>query len=459
MQITVYSGFKKAINSTKTPTGGSTVNVALKTPTSEMRPIFLISGFDLSWNYIQWGSSYYYVDDIVIVSNTQAEYHCEKDVLATFKSDITASSQFVTRSASSYDAHVIDGIYPTIAGASINTQNFSMGESLTGAGTYVVGVVSADSTGGVAYYTFGAGGTRFKNFVTYMFSDAWLDPNADISVEIQKELVNPFQYVVSCVWYPFSIAGTDAHVKFGYWDSGVSGGLLSESQRLHVISGSLSLPRHPQASTNGVYMNSAPYTRYLLDCYTFGQIPLDPAPFVDYSGLSIDVIVDVFAAAAELRVTNSGGTYEHRYNADFGVTIPLSQLTEKTVQAAVGVVGGTGAGAVAGSALGPVGAIVGGVLGAAGGVMAGINNLFPQVQTSGGIGSKNAYARTPFVQCEFYKTPTIAPSIVGRPLMTQITLSGLSGYTVCERVDLDTSACPEEKTAIIQHMTNGFFIE
>ena len=365
----------------------------------------------------------------------------------------------MTRSASSYDAHVIDGIYPTIAGASVDAQNFSMSESLTGAGTYVVGVVSADSTGGVAYYTFGAGGTRFKNFVNYMFSDAWLDPNADISVEIQKELVNPFQYVVSCVWYPFSIAGTDQHVKFGYWDSGMSGGLLSESQRLHVISGSLTLPRHPQASTNGVYMNSAPYTRYLLDCYTFGQIPLDPAPFVDSTGLSIDVIVDVFAAAAELRITNSSGAFEHRYNSDFGVTIPLSQLSEKTIQTAVGVVGGTGAGAVAGATLGPLGALVGGVLGAAGGVMAGINNLFPQVQTAGGIGSKNAYARTPFVQCEFYKTPTIAPSIVGRPLMAQRTLSGLSGYTVCERVGLNTSASPEEKTAIIQHMTNGFFIE
>lgn len=460
MQITVYSGFQKKINSTKTPTGGTTVNVALKTPTSELRPVFLISGFDLTWNYIQWGLSYYYVDDIVIVNNTQAEYHCEKDVLATFKSDITASSQFVTRSASAYDAHVIDGIYPTIAGASIDTENFIMGESLTGAGTYVVGVVSADAKGGVAYFTFGAGGNNFKNFVSYMFSDVWLDPDADISIEIQKELVNPFQYVVSCVWYPFSIAGTLSHVKFGYWDSGVNAGLLDESQRIHTISGSLSLPRHPQATANGVYMNNAPYTRYLLDCYTFGQIPLDPAPFVDSSGLSIDVIVDVFAAAAELRITNSGGTYEHRYNANFGVSIPLSQLNSKTIQAAVGVVGGAGGGAAGlGMMAGPAGAIIGGVLGAAGGIMAGINNLFPQVQTQGGVGSKNAYARTPFVQCEFYKTPTIAPSIVGRPLMAQRTLSTLSGYTVCERVDLSTSACPEEKSIIIQHMTNGFFIE
>lgn len=459
MQIVVYSGFTKRINSTKRPTGGTAIDVVLKMPCGVMNPTFRISGFNTAWNYIQWGNRYYYVDDITIETNNIATYTCRLDTMATFKDEILASSQFVTRSASAYDAHVIDGIYPTLAGASIDTQNFTMSESLSGAGTYVVGIINPFAKGGVAYYTFGANGTKFTQFVTYMFSDAWLDPNADISVEIQKELVNPFQYVVSCVWYPFSIAGTSEHVYFGYWDSEISAGLLSESQRLHPVSGSLTLPRHPQATANGVYMNSAPYTRYLLDCYTFGQIPLDPAPFVDSAGVSIDVVVDVFASAAELRVTNSGGTYEHRYNGDFGVTIPLSQLTEKTIQSAVGVVGATGAGAVAGAALGPVGAAVGGVLGAAGGIIAGANGLFPQVQTAGGVGSKNAYTRTPFVQCEFYKTPTIAPTIIGRPLMAQRTLSSLSGYTICERIDLTTSASPEEKQEIINYMTNGFFIE
>lgn len=459
MQIVVYSGFTKRINSTKRPTDGTTIDVVLKLPCGVMNPTFRISGFNTAWNYIQWGNRYYYVDDITIETNDIATYNCSLDTMATFKNDILSSSQFVTRSASAYNAHVIDGIYPTLAGASIDTQNFTMSESLTGAGTYVIGIVNPLAKGGVAYYTFGAGGTTFRDFVNYMFSDAWLDAQADISIEIQKELINPFQYIVSCVWYPFSIAGTSRHVYFGYWDSEIDAGLLDESQRLHAISGSLTLPRHPQATANGVYMNSAPYTRYLLDCYTFGQIPLDPAPFVDSAGVSIDVIVDVFASAAELRVTNSGGTYEHRYNNDFGVTIPLSQLTEKTIQSTVGVVGATGAGAVAGAALGPVGAAVGGILGAAGGIMAGINNLFPQVQTMGGVGSKNAYTRTPFVQCEFYNTPTIAPTIVGRPLMAQRTLSSLSGYTICERVDLTTSASPEEKQEIINFMTNGFFIE
>lgn len=459
MQITLYSGFSKRLNSLKVPTGGTVKDVVLKAPTSEMRPVFVIDGFDLSWNYIAWGTTYYYVDDIVILNNSHAEYHCEKDILATFRGDILASSQLVTRSASAYDAHVIDGAYPTLAGATTDAANFTMSESTSGAGTYVVGVVNEDARGGVAYYTFGAGGSNFSNFVSYMFSDAWLSDDPNISAEIQKELINPFQYVVSCVWYPFSIAGDGTHVKFGYWDSGVTAGLLSESDRLHVISGSLSLPRHPQATANGVYMNSGPFTRYLLDCYTFGQIPIDPAPFVDNASISIDVIVDVFAAAAELRITNNGGTYEHRYNSDFGVTIPLSQLNEKAIQSAVGVIGATGAGVTAGAMLGPLGAIAGGILGVAGGVMSSINNIFPQVQTQGGIGSKNAYTRTPFVQCEFYRTPTLSPASIGRPLMETRTLSTLSGFTMCETVNLNTTACPQEKRTIIEFMKSGFYIE
>lgn len=458
MQITAFSGFSKRINSTKRPTGGTSIDVALKTPCSVMTPTFRISGFNLAWDYIEWGSRYYYVDDITIETNDIALYHCKLDSLATFKSDILASTQYVTRSASAFDPLVIDKAYPTLADAHVDSNNFSMSAS-TGVGTYVVGVINDLAHGGVSYYTFGAGGSGFSSFLQYMFSDAWLSDDPDISVEIQKELINPFQYVVSCNWFPFSIAGNLASVKFGYWTSGISAGLLSESQRLFTTTGTVSLPRHPQATTHGTYMNGAPYTRHTIDVYSFGQIPLDPAPFVSSAGLTIDVIVDLFAASAELRITNSTGTFEKRYHSDFGVPIQLSQVNQKMVQSAMGVVAGAGAGAAAGAALTPVGAIVGGVLGAVAGVGSGVNNLFPQVQTAGSMGSKNAFIRTPFVQSEFYYCPSTAPAIVGRPLMAARTLSSLSGYTVCENVDLNTNASPDEKSEIIQYMSNGFFIE
>ena len=115
MDIIVYTGFSKPINSTKRPSGGQTVSVFLKHPTSVVNPTFRITGFNTAWNYVQWGSRYYYVRDIIFMTETQAEYVCEIDVLATYKNEIGASSQYVVRAASAYNGAITDALYPMTA--------------------------------------------------------------------------------------------------------------------------------------------------------------------------------------------------------------------------------------------------------------------------------------------------------------------------------------------------------
>ena len=88
MQITTYN-FAKEPNSTKQPAAGGTVhNVVLKEPCSLFHPVFRLNGFSHSDNYVKWGSRYYFIEDIVQVTNSEAEYHCREDVLATYKSYI-----------------------------------------------------------------------------------------------------------------------------------------------------------------------------------------------------------------------------------------------------------------------------------------------------------------------------------------------------------------------------------
>lgn len=462
MQIVVYSGFKKNPNSTKRPSGGATINVALKTPTSEMHPTFLITGFDLSWNYIQWGSSYYYVDDIVIVNNTMAEYQCSKDAMATFKDDITASSQLVSRNANTYQPYLCDMFYPALNDATMESALISTWDSpLNQTGTYVVGVVNEDAKNGVQFYTFGAGGNNFAQFMAFLFGSDWLDGNIqDIPISIQKELINPFQYIVSCMWFPLSIAGDLGLVKFGYWytdigGSGIRTGKLDESMRVVTMESTAELPRHPQASANGIYMNGAPFTQYMLDCWCFGQIPIDPQPFVGNNAIGLRIMVDVFTGAATLTVTNSSGKIVAKVSNQFGVPIQLSQITQGIVNPVASAVGG---------AVGYAGALVspdplGGIMGAGGKILSAVQSAFPQLQTSGAIGSKIAFAATPTITAKFFSTPTIAPAKAGRPLFEQRTLSGLTGFTMCENVDLETSASPEEKSQIIAYMQSGFFLE
>ena len=459
ISITVYSGFKKNINSLKVPTGGTTINATLKAPTSEMTPTFLLSGFNLSWNYIKWGDTYYYVHDIVIVSNTQAEYHCEKDVLATFRSDILSSSQFVTRNANTYQPYLADKAYPALNESVMDSALLSTWNAgIYNDGYYVVGIVNKDATGGIAYYALTA--STFSTFMSYLFSDDWLDPNADISVEIQKELVNPFQYVASCMWFPLNLMsqGSAHAMSFGWWTPDnpyIYANQLDDSSRVVTMESTGNLPRHPQATSHGIAMNGSPYSRFALDCWCFGHIPIDPLPFVANSAVGLRIEVDLFTGAAILTITNSSGKIVNRMSNQFGVPIQISQFNQSIINPVANTVG------AAASFVGGVvtGNIAGGVLSAASGVISAIESAMPQVQSMGAVGSKIAYQTTPTITGEFYKLPTLAPAKLGRPLMSQNTLSNLTGFTICEHVDLNSAACPEEKQKIIDFMTSGFFIE
>ena len=74
MQITCYN-FAKEPNSTKQPTGGRNITCTLKDDCSIMHPVFLLNGWQMTDNYVKWGSRYYWIEDIVIKTKDYAEYH------------------------------------------------------------------------------------------------------------------------------------------------------------------------------------------------------------------------------------------------------------------------------------------------------------------------------------------------------------------------------------------------
>ena len=50
MNITVYDNFKKAVNSTKQPSGGRTISVRLKDNCSVVNPVFRLKSNDKAIN-------------------------------------------------------------------------------------------------------------------------------------------------------------------------------------------------------------------------------------------------------------------------------------------------------------------------------------------------------------------------------------------------------------------------
>lgn len=445
MVIDVYSGFSKAVNSTKQPTGGRSINVTLKEGCSVLNPIFILHGYSLADNYVKWGARYYYIDDIVILHNEVAEYHCSTDVLATYKTDIGGTTQYILRAANQYNPYVIDGKYPAQADTDVSDLLLN-GLAVDDTGIYVLGVVGGEATNTVSYYTMGA--SAFSSLMQALFDDTYLNA-ADISVELQKELVNPFQYIVSCYWYPFTtqqIAGDMARIKFGWWDSGVYGGLLSESQRIVSLEDTFTPPRHPQAATRGVYLNDSPYTRYTLNCYSFGSIPLSPSPFVDGEAGAIEIDVDVFTGIAQMYVACSQGRLFTAIS-QFGVPIQINQNTANIVGGALSLAGGL------------VGLAYGNVVGAAQGVVSALSSAMPQVQSQGANGSKVAFLTIPNIVAEFRQIAEEDNVTMGRPLCAPRVPSTLGGYMECANVDLNTAASKAEKQEIISYMEGGFFYE
>lgn len=446
MQIILYSGFSKEANSTKQPSGGTPVNCVLKENTSVVHPVFILQSANFTINYLSWGSRYYFVDDIVALTNDMLELHCTVDVLATYKDSIGSSSQYVIRSASQFDPYCIDMLYPAQNKAETAITQITGLNIVSGSGTYVVGVIT--NTGqGVTYYSMTE--STFASFMSFLFGGSWLDaPVTEVSVELQKELVNPFQYIASVQWYPFvTIGGTSEYVKFGYWTSTVIAEKISSSNRVKTFSTSVTIPSHPQASTRGKFLNGSPYTRRLVHLYVWGSFPLDATYYVDRQTFAVNIKVDVFTGVGVLQVTDPEGYTIHKATAQCGVPLQISQVTQNLVQTAMGVIGMVGS------------AVSGNLMGFASGIVNAIDSLAPQVQTEGAQGSNVGWVLAPYIVSTFYPLVEEDNTHNGRPLMQRKTISSLSGYIKVENPDVDIVGTVYEKDQIMAYMTGGFYYE
>lgn len=453
MLVTFYSGFSKKPNSTKQPTGGTDKTVTLKTPTSVINPVFILQGYSLSYNYVKWGSRYYYVDDIIVVHNNVAEYHCSSDPLATYKNDIGSSSQYVLRANSSYNLYIADTKYPTLNKSFVEELPFSsLHSSFVNGGCLVIGVVNGidAASAGVSYYCLTP--LEAQTLLDFMFAGTWLTAT-DISVELQKELINPFQYIDSITWYPFDIPNstipfTPKEIKFGYWGgSGVIGGLLDTANASAGFAQTLSIPNHSQIS-RGFYLNGNPYTRLMLECYSFGNIPVDSSYFIDDKNITLGISVDFLTGMGKLTIrAGSNAKLIYKQYAQIGVPMKVSQVTQNLVSGANSVLGGA------------VGLAYGNVVGFAQGIASGLSAMMPQLSSSGTNGSKSAYITAPTLIVTRQNLADEDKAQIGRPLCDVTTISTLTGYILCEDADLNTTASPSEKETIIGAMNTGFYYE
>lgn len=165
MSISVkFFTFAKEPNSTALPSGsGTNFDCVLIDNTSVMNPQIklIVSSNPCTYNYAyisDFGRYYFISDWSADAGRWIATMNC--DVLASFKSSITSSTQYVARSASEFDEYLSDNLYPTTTDISIQSA------SVTGSScyptpssiTFIVGIISQVSgiptaqQGSVVYY-------------------------------------------------------------------------------------------------------------------------------------------------------------------------------------------------------------------------------------------------------------------------------------------------------------------
>lgn len=445
----------KRVNSTKQPTMTVTHNCNFKNGCSMLKPtLFLEIQSDSfpSYTGFKIGNRYYNITDIRSVRANLFEVSGEVDVLATYKQQIGASTQYVLRSASASDPWIIDGKYPAKACpypttlyhfTTINNEIAPQNSD----GCYVIGVKNGTSNTGLDF--FAMDNSDLAALVAYMFGDAWLDAT-DITVALQKMVCDPMDYISSIYWYPFPAtfigASLSQVINFGYWNAtNCQGYRISESKRMYYSHEAKLIASHPQIA-RGNYLDGAPYTRMSLDCYGFGQIPIDPSFIIRNHTITLGIRIDLFTGLGELAIIGDQGRFG-KYQSQMGVPIQLSQLTQDFVKPLFNAV-------VAAKDLAKED-----YLGAGAAFINGLASMLPQMQTSGSTGSKVAYALEPELSVTHLQVTDEGRSMMGRPLGTTRTISSLSGYMECANVDIAIPGTESEKTDLIRFMENGFYYE
>ena len=353
ISVTLWS-FDKKKNSTKLPVSAGTEF------TGEMKQSFTLTGLEIrfnlgaqlvapTYNYAQIPSlrRYYFITDWYYDRGFWIAVMAV-DVLASFRLEIGNSSQYVLRADSRYTPGIIDTSYPTTGEVERSSSQIAPGtfwgaDVTQATGLIVMGVIgnSASAVGAVTYYAMTM--QEYRTFLNAMLSSiSWANISiTEISAELQKALINPTQYIVSCRWFPilasaFSQGTPVTAINLGWWSFAASARVLGTVGSAWVSRQSeFSIPVHPQRGGRGEYLRLSPYSTYMLKFLPFGIFEIDSTDLFDADTVGILVDTNLMTGDSVLHVAAKKMT-DAQYNWDrsflvvesqIGVPLPVGQVS------------------------------------------------------------------------------------------------------------------------------------
>lgn len=460
--------FSKKRNSTSFPTSGATqFNMELKTPTSAINPTVWIAARDLPvptaaptiYNYAVIGAFQrkYFVKDWVYNAGIW-EVSLMVDVLGSWKTGIGSTSCYVERSSFASNGNIMDNLYPAKTDFDITHVNTACAwyNIAPSGGSYILGCInyqSSNSIGAITYYA--CTQSNLNSVLNFLFGNSIYQASniTEIGQGLYSSFFNPFQYIVSCIWLPFStgtFGDTQTDIKVGYWSTGINATMVSNLAHKTYVTATI--PNHPQKASRGNFLNHAPYTKLTLYIPPFGNIPVDTRYTEVGNYLYCPVYVDHITGEATIRVNitaSSSSLADNKFiterTAMMGVPIQLAQVMNEYSKNPTGILSDM----LAEGILSVIGTTVG----------SSINCSTPTVTTSGANGSFINFIMPPGLIVEHAKIVNEDNSDFGRPLMEVRTINTIPGYIKVVNPHPALSATDDELQLITQFMEDGFYYE
>lgn len=462
--------FSKKENSTAIPSGtpSFSYSIVLTEECSIVNPIVIVrtdrTPTALNYCYIAEFGRYYFINNWVWKEGRWVAY-MQCDVLATYRTTIADTSLYFLRTSTAYDGTVQDLLYPSkkdpvITQITQNEQWWYNGTFSYRTGYWILGIVSTN--GVTSYYAMDY--TTFRKFCDKLLGTIdWAQLNTqEISDSLTKALFNPFQYVVSCMWFP-DLGSKDgwfipSAIKFGWWSFDTETSVFEpyEIPDSAYIERTIQLrfPEHPQAEDRGVYLNKKPY-RY---CYLFinpwGCIEIDTDCMKEaYTEIDAVMRIDLISGTGICRVVGKSAEISNpqvivQKATQFGVPVQISDIRQN--------IGGVFGGIL--SSLSS--ATYGNFLGVVNGLGNALTSNMPRLEES--LGSNGSV-----VGLSYYPTClTICYEVVdednadnGRPYCKNGTCKALGvGYYIAENGSiLISGATKNELDSIKSYLEGGFY--
>ena len=467
----------KKKNSTLRPADSAfteTISVTLKDGVSDRNPVFVLQyePYSFNYNYLKWGSWYYFVDDVTYLRNDLIQVSCSLDVLATFKSDILSTRAFVAYSSVSGGAWLPDRRIPVKADCTVSTSSTSAPYWREG-GSYILSTIG--QTGAVTYLVSvgnlkalinnisTANTTLLQAVEALDFTTVENGIKSLASGLVQTGLAgngyeNAPGCVRSCHWVPFDCQGAINGYQEIYLGSYATG-VTASTVGAQPITGSVSVSIPWQYSD---------WRRaYCEDLYLYlplvGIVHLSSDSLTQASSVTVNYSYTVTDGVIAYEVRSGGeivGTFGGSCQSSYPIGINQKASAGDVAQSLIGGVGNTVTGALTGGS--PLLSAVTGAVTTAYDVANTALSTHPSC--IGGIGggagsginhSVVCYSVAHSTSCD----PSDMAAVMGVPTMQPLTLTSCTGYTECINAHAAVHASGDIINAIDVYLNSGFFIE